>query len=70
MSAEEKQGAVTAWDKHVEGTARHHKFMSFSSVADALFCEKFRRGVLASKKLTEEEKLEILAYIKQVRPIV
>jgi len=70
MSAEEKQGAIVAWNKHVEGIARHHKFMSFSAVAEAAFCETFKRGVLAHETLAEEEKLEILAYMKQAHPVV
>jgi len=66
MSAEEKQEAVDAWNKHVEGTTHKHKFLSFSSVAEAAFCETFRRGVLADGNLTDEEKLEILACMKPI----
>ncbi len=64
MSAEEKKVALSAWIKHVEGTAQKHKFASFSSVAEAAFCETFKRGVLARGNLTKEEKLEILAFVK------
>jgi hypothetical protein len=68
MSAEEMQGAIKAWNKHMDGIARHHKFLSFSAVAEAAFCENFKRGVLAHETLAEQEKLEILAYMKSARP--
>ena len=64
MSDEEKKVAISAWNKHVEGTNNKHKFLSFSSVAEAAFCETFKRGVLARGNLTKEEKIEILAYMK------
>jgi len=64
MGAEEKKEATDAWDKHVEGINHKHKFMSFSSEAEAVFCEAFRRDVRAHGKLTEKEKLEILTYMK------
>ncbi|MFH1285295.1 MAG: hypothetical protein ABIH99_01810 [Candidatus Micrarchaeota archaeon] len=65
MSVEERQGAVEAWNKHVEGNTQKHKFATFSSVAEAVFCESFRSSILAHEKLTEKEKLELLAYIKK-----
>ncbi|VVC03581.1 Uncharacterised protein [Candidatus Burarchaeum australiense] len=69
MSVEEKKGAIDAWSKHVAGTAQKHKFASFSSVAEEAFCETFKRGILADKNLTKEEKREILESMKS-QPVI
>ena len=64
MSTEEKQKVIHAWDKHLEETVCKHKFASFSSVAEEVFCEAFRNGIIAHGTLTKKEKLEICAYSK------
>ena len=64
MSEEEKKGAIDAWNKHVDGTNRKHKFVSFSSVAEEVFCDTFRTGIGALRSLTKKEILEIFTYTK------
>ncbi|MCX6777560.1 MAG: hypothetical protein NT157_01615 [Candidatus Micrarchaeota archaeon] len=64
MVKEEKQRFLEAWGKHIEGTTLQHKFSSFSSVGEAVFCESFRRGILAHRSLTKKEKREICTYTK------
>ncbi|MBI4399695.1 hypothetical protein HY570_03005 [Candidatus Micrarchaeota archaeon] len=64
MSEKEKQRIIEAWNKHVEGIARQHKYATFSSAAEEDFCETFRNGILAYESLTKKEKLEICAYAR------
>ncbi len=64
MVAVQKQVVADSWDKHIEGTIRQNRLMRFSSVADAEFCDMFRRGIMAHKSLTKKEKLELCAYTK------
>ena len=64
MSAEETRRFIDEWDKHVEKTEVKRKQASFSSVAEAIFCETFRKGILAHEYLTEKERLAICKYAK------
>ncbi len=64
MSAEQKKKFLEAWNKHVESNQNKHKFSSFSSVAEDVFCESFKRGVMANEKLTDDEKQEIIEYME------
>jgi hypothetical protein len=64
MGAQEKQDTIDAWDKHVARNISQRKYLSFSSDAEAAFCEHFRIGVMAHGSLTKKEKLEILMCAK------
>ncbi len=64
MSSEEKKSLLEAWDNHIHWIACQQKNLRFSSVAEADFCDTFRKGILAHKGLTKKEKLEVCAYTK------
>ena len=64
MGEQEKQATIEAWNKHVTHNISQHKYLSFSSDAEADFCDQFRTGVMAHENLTKKEKLEILLCAK------
>jgi hypothetical protein len=62
MSSEEKQYIIEAWDKHIMKHNIRFKFFSSNATQEELFGADFKEHILQSKKLTYEEKDEILRY--------
>jgi hypothetical protein len=62
MSSEEKQYIIEAWDKHIEKHNIRFKFFSSNATQEEQFGVDFKEHILQSKKLTYEEKDEILHY--------
>ena len=62
MSSEEKQCIIEAWDEHIKKHNIRFKFFSSNAVQEEQFDTDFKENILHSKKLTYEEKDEILRY--------
>jgi len=63
MSFEEKQRIIEAWDEHIKKHNIRFKFFTSNATQEEQFDGDFKENVLQSKKLTNEEKGEILQYI-------
>ena len=62
MSCDEKQRIIEAWEEHVKKHAIRSKFSSSNATQEEKFDSDFKCNILQSKKLTYEEKNEILRY--------
>jgi hypothetical protein len=64
MSCDEKQRIIEAWDEHVKKHEVRFRFSTINAEQEEQFNTDFKGNILQSKKLTDEEKLEILEYAK------
>ncbi|QLJ53259.1 MAG: hypothetical protein Sv326_1084 [Candidatus Fermentimicrarchaeum limneticum] len=62
MSSDEKQRIIEMWDGHIEKHDIRLKFLSSNATQEEQFDADFKENVLQSKKLTNEEKQEVLRY--------
>jgi|GEM_PF-2061362 hypothetical protein len=62
MSSEEKQRVMEMWNEHLERHNIRLKFLSSNAAQEEKFNADFKENVVRSKKLTHEEKMEILRY--------
>ena len=63
MSLEEKQRIIEAWDEHMKKQDIRFKFLTLNATQEEKFDVDFRENVLQSRKLSNEEKDEILQYV-------
>jgi hypothetical protein len=62
MSCDEKQRIIDAWDEHIKKHNIRFKFFSSNATQEEQFDADFKENILHSKKLTYQEKDEILQY--------
>jgi hypothetical protein len=60
MSSEEKDRIIESWEEHVKKHDIRSKFSTSSSTQEDKFDEDFKVNIMQSKKLTQEEKREII----------
>jgi hypothetical protein len=60
MSSDEKQRIMEMWDEHVKKHVIRLKFFSSNATQEEEFGTNFKENILQSKKLTNDEKLELL----------
>ena len=64
MGLEEKQRIIEAWDVHIKEHNIRIKFVSINAEQEETFNASFKENILQSKKLSSEEKSEIIMYAK------
>ena len=62
MSCDEKQRIIEAWDEHIKKHNIRFKFFSSNATQEEQFDADFKENIMQSKKLTYQEKGEILQY--------
>ena len=60
MTFDEKQRIIESWEEHVKKHAIRFKFSTSNATQEEQFNEDFKENILQSKKLTREEKMEII----------
>jgi len=64
MSYEEKRRIIEAWDEHLKKHDIRCRFLTNNAEQEDKFNIDFKGNILQSRKLTSEEKFEIIQYAK------
>jgi len=62
MSSDEKERIIEAWDEHVKKHCIRLKFLTNSVTQEEQFNLDFKNNILQSRKLSGDEKLEIIQH--------